>query len=347
MTLFFICYHHSLFALAIEDLRSGLPNLSHQASIGEVELGRKLFFDKRLSANGTVSCGECHQPDRSFSDGKKLAEGINGEIGTRNTPSIINAIFNQTQFWDGRRQSLEDQAIDPFINKREHGFSNYEELLSILRQDRAYVIAFRNVYHIKPKGIQVNHIGKAIAGYERTLVVGNSAFDKYFFKGEKSALTENEVNGLKLFQGVAGCANCHSIEKTHALFSDNLFHSLNVGLDRIARHLPELTAKVVMAKKKNVDEAVFQDKDIAELGRFVVTLNPIDIGAFRTPSLRNVALTAPYMHDGSVETLEAAVDLEIYYRGAESGRPLILTKQERLDLVAFLRTLSSPRVDLP
>jgi len=336
----------NLLAAPADDSRLGLPvmDIENPVTPVKVALGQALFFDKRLSGDGTISCATCHQPERAFTDGKVLAQGIGGRIGTRNTPTVLNAVFNSSQFWDGRRASLESQALDPFLNEREHGLMDHARLLELLRNDVDYRKAFLDAFQIAPEAIRIEHVGKALASFEQTLVTGDSYFDHYYFKGDKSRLSPSAVRGLALFQGAAQCASCHTIDQHHALFSDNQFHSLSVGLSRIAQRLPDITTRLVKAREKgnNLDHTVLSNEDIAELGRFAVTLNPADMGKFRTPSLRNVALTAPYMHDGSVATLEEAVELEIYYRSAESGQPLILTPLEKADLVEFLKSLSSP-----
>lgn len=326
----------------------GLPSeatISSATSPEKIALGKQLFFDQRLSKTGKVSCATCHTPEHAFSDGKRLSEGINGLRGTRNAPSLLNAMFQGSQFWDGRRTTLEEQALDPFVNPREQGLDNEHALLQLIQQDTVLLASFHKAFPGMQE-IETRHIGEAIASFERTLVAGNSAFDRYYFKNEQSALSDAAKRGLALFQGRARCATCHTMDRTHALFTDNDFHSLNIGIQRLEARLAELTTRVVQARQRgaSVDQAVLSEEDIAELGRFVVTLNPADIGKFRTPSLRNVALTAPYMHDGSVNSLEEAVELEIYDRTLEVGRPMILTPDEKADLVAFLRSLTSSSI---
>lgn len=326
----------------------GLPGLvaptNNPTTPTKVALGKKLFFDKRLSRDGSISCSSCHDPEKAFADGRPLAQGIDKHRGTRNAPTLLNAAFNTTQFWDGRRPGLEQQALDPLVNPREHGLPGYETLLSTVRHDPIYLEDFRAAFAVAPDQIRIGHIGQAIASFERTLVAGDSAFDRYQYGGDAGAMSVSARRGLALFQGSARCVGCHSIEKRYALFTDNDFHSVNVGLQRIAPRLAELTTRLVNARQAGVslDQTVLSEEDLAELGRFVVTLKPADIGKFRTPSLRNVALTAPYMHDGSVMTLQEAVEMELYNRGAEAGRPLILSPQEKIDVIEFLRSLTSP-----
>jgi cytochrome c peroxidase len=343
------CAAPQLLAIADDNARLGLPTIvapvDNPSSPLKVALGQTLFFDKRLSSDDSISCASCHQPGHAFSDGRKLAQGVAKRAGTRNTPSIINAAFNTSQFWDGRRPSLETQALDPLFNTREHALTDRQILLTRLRQDVKYANAFKAAFDVSPEAIQMEQVGQALASFERTvLIAGDSPFDRYHYGGDKSRLSPSAERGLALFQGSAQCATCHVIGKTSALFTDNAFHSLSVGLQRIEQRLPEITTRLVYLRENgaHLDQTVLRDEDVAELGRFAVTLRPADIGKFRTPSLRNVALTAPYMHDGSVATLNQAVELEIYYRSAEAGRPLILTPAEKLDLVAFLNSLNSP-----
>lgn len=339
---------HSRLVAEPGDDSLGLPPVSNPSdnplTLEKIALGQKLFSDKRLSRDGSTSCASCHQPEHAFADLINVGKGIGGQRGSRNTPSLLNVAFNTTQFWDGRRSSLEEQALDPFLNPREHGLASEDALLVILRHDSAYRSAFRSAFPNSPDAISSKHVGQAIASFERTLVRGNSPFDRFAFLGEKSALSDRARNGLALFQGRAQCFHCHQIEKTYALFTDNEFHSLNVGLTRIEPRLVSITMNLMSKRTAGarIDHVVLSDEDVAELGRFAVTLKPPDIGKFRTPSLRNVARTGPYMHDGSVGSLEEAVELELYYRSTEAERPLILTPIEKSDLVEFLKSLSSP-----
>ena len=309
-----------------------------------IALGRRLFFDPRLSLDGAISCASCHQPQKAFSDGRRVARGNRGQLGTRNTPSLLNVVFNTAEFWDGRRPSLEAQALDPLLNPIEHGLRDEGDLLRRIRTDSTYVREFRQVFGMDVGSIKTIHVVQAIADFERTLIVGDSAFDQYFYKHDQSALDSGAKRGLALFRGSAQCSTCHTIGKEAALLTDNQFHSVNVGLLRIASKLVTLTTRVVAVRRSGsrIDSTILSEPDVAELGRFVVTLDPADIGKFRTPSLRNVALTAPYMHDGSVATLEEAVERELYEHSSQSGRPLILTPKEKADLVAFLSSLTSP-----
>jgi cytochrome c peroxidase len=330
-----------------ENDRLGLPTTvdpaDNPSSPQKIALGARLFFDKGLSADGSVSCASCHRPERVFSDGLAQSVGIGRKVGTRNAPSLVNAGFQHSQFWDGRRSSLEAQAADPLVNPSEHGLPDHEAALRYVRQDPGYKNSFLSSFGVAPAEIRMWHVSAALAAFERTLIAGNSPFDRYFFTREGAALSASAVRGLALFQGRAQCASCHLIEPAHALFTDDLFHSLSVGMKSIDRRLAALTTELARQQEQggSPDPMIMSDRDIAQLGRFAVTLDPADIGKFRTPSLRNVALTAPYMHDGSIDTLEDAVEYEIYYRGAARGYPLILTPEEKRDLAAFLESLTS------
>jgi cytochrome c peroxidase len=270
------------------------------------------------------------------------AKGIGGRTGSRNTPTIINAAYLGSQFWDGRSSSLEAQAKQPFFNPVEHGLADEKKLLELTHQDDEYRTFFAEAFGVMGADISLDHVAKALAAYERTLAAGNTPFDKYEFLHDRAALSPSAQRGLELFKGRAGCATCHVIEKGHAIFSDHGFHRLGVGLKRLDSQLTELAIKVEKLSASELEAVRLTDADISELGRFLVTRNPADIGKFRTPGLRNVALTAPYMHDGSVSTLEEAIELELYYRGVAQGRPLILTPREKADLKEFLESLSSP-----
>lgn len=325
----------------------GLPTLAirteNPGAIKKVALGSMLFHDKRLSADGTVSCATCHRMELAHSDGLPVSEGVAGRKGTRNAPSIVNAAYLRSLFWDGRRENLEAQARDPFTDSEEHGFEDNRTLLEQIQRLPEYQLAFQQAFGVDPAAISIDHVTKAIAAFERTLVAGDSSFDRYYYGGDKAALSQSAERGLALFISRAGCAKCHTIGSESALFTDQEFHSLGVGLKRIEPRLAEIAKLAFNAESPTLADRTVSAAELAELGRFRVTKKAVDIGKFRTPSLRNVALTAPYMHDGSVPTLEAAVDLEIYYRGFESGRPLILTPAEKTDLVNFLRALTSSK----
>lgn len=327
------------------DMRTlGLPEVQNQAisiTLEKIQLGRRLFFDARLSRDGKISCAACHDPDKVFSDGLTKAKGFGGQVGTRNTPSLLNAVFLPSQFWEGRRTTLGEQVLDPLLNAVEHGLASRDELVQILRRDATYGQDFQAAFRASNENISVQNVVTALVAFQTTLVAGNSPFDRYLYQGESKAMSLAAQRGLALFRSRAQCAECHHITKTYALFTDGKFHNVGVGNSAIASRLVIVALEAAKLDAETRFKRISTDAEIAQLGRFNVTLKPEDIGAFRTQSLRNVARTAPYMHDGSIKTLEEAVEQEIYYRSARNGRPIILTPNEKSDLVEFLRALDS------
>ena len=329
---------------ALADKNLGLPPLTipddNPQTAEKIALGRLLFNDKRFSTNGSVSCASCHQADKAFADGLPVAIGINGQAGTRNAPTVVNAAFYQTQFLDGRANSLEDQALGPFINPIEHGLTSHQAIIDVIRQDVDYIKQFKNVFNIPADAVTINYVVKAIASFERTLVSGNSPFDRYYFGMDQTAISVSAARGSRIFRRKGNCANCHEISLNNALFTDNRFYNVGVGFKRLAPVLAALMAG------KNSDDLALTDMQRSELGRFNVTKTFADLGKFKTPTLRNIALTAPYMHDGSMKTLEEVI--EHYDKGGNKNRyidakifPLHLTQQEKADLLAFMETLTS------
>ncbi len=342
----------------------GLPPLPVPAdnpqTPAKIQLGNKLFHDKRFSIDGTISCSSCHDDNKAFTDNLPVAVGHHGLTGTRNAPTVINAAFNKLQFWDGREPSLEAQSKAPFINPLEAGLPSHQPILDIVRSDADYRKAFNEVFGVQADKLTMEHVSKAIASFERSIIAGNSAFDRYYFKADKSALTEQQQRGFQLFLGQGRCVSCHVIEQDQALFTDGRFHNIGIGINAIQQDVPPLVQAFLEAKARggNVDQMVLSDKKTSELGRFAVTQSFNDMGAFKTPTLRNIALTAPYMHDGSLKTLK---DVIIHYNnggvtpaGAQvnaylSGgiRPLNLTDSQIDDLDTFLEALTSAQFAKP
>lgn len=306
-----------------------------------VALGKQLFNDPALSANGTVQCASCHMPDKAYTDGRAVAIGVHGHAGTRNTPSLLNiAAANETAFfWDGRRTALEQAVLDPLTNPVEMGLHDQAELTRRVVQNNAYRSAFAQAFS-DGSGVTPDKVGAVLADYVRSLAPLENAFDRYLH-GDRTALNPRAQLGLALFKGKAGCAECHHLEGASPTLTDHAYHRTGVGLDGITADLPALTESVIARSLQGsaVGDRVATHANEAQLGRFNVTQEPADIGLFRTPSLRGVAHTAPYMHDGSVATLEGAIDREVYYRSLQAGRPLNLSVEERLDLEAFLQSL--------
>lgn len=329
----------------------GLPALEHSAGDTKHEdkarLGERLFFDKRLSVDGRISCGSCHVPALSFSDRLPRSQGHAGSVGTRNAPSLLNVAYASSLFWDGRAPDLASQARAPFTNPVEHALPDEAALLRIVRDDASYAEGFARIFSVARSAIDIHLITDALIAYERTLLAADSPFDRYFYGKDRSAMSAQAIRGLEIFRGRANCVACHSIGPSSSLLTDQAFHVAARGLSReVTEDLATLARKVAAAKtsadKRALELLIATDPHVAALGRFVVTLEPADMGKFKTPSLRNVALTAPYMHDGNVATLEEAVDLELYSRGVVTY-PIVLTRSEASDLIEFLRALSGSR----
>lgn len=323
----------------------------------KVALGEKLFNDKRFSTTGEVACANCHKEEAAFTDSPlKTSEGINKLTGTRNAPTVVNSAYFDTMFWDGRSPSLEDQSTHPFLNPVEMGLADHQPILKIVRSEPEYVAAFKTVFGKTGDAVTMDEVSKAIASFERTKVSGNSPFDRWYFGGEEGAMTDAQKRGFKLFVNEGRCVSCHVVEQTQAIFTDNRFHNIGVGVNRIQNDIPELAGEFVKVKSvEEVDRKVLSDKRTSELGRFAVTTGFDDLGAFKTSTLRNVELTAPYMHDGSLKTLKEVMDH--YNNGGvtkkgdhvndflSSGiRPLNLTEAQVDDLVEFMKALTSPEI---
>jgi len=338
----------------------GLPAASYPTSnpqtTDKVTLGEKLFNDSRFSTTGKISCATCHDRLKVFTDSPlKVSEGINKLTGTRNAPTIVNSVFFKKLFWDGRSPDLEDQALHPFVNPVEMGLKDHQPILSIVRSDPEYVKAFKAIFGKQGEGITMKEVTLAIAAFERTKISGNSPFDQWRYGGQEDALTLAQKRGFDVFVDQGRCVSCHVVEQTQALFIDNRFHNVGVGINDIQEAVPELAVEFLNAQitASEVDIKVLTDKRTSELGRFAVTRTFNDLGSFKTPTLRNIALTAPYMHDGSLKTLR---DVVVHYNNGGvtvegdpvndflSGgiRPLNLTDVQINDLVAFMEALTSP-----
>jgi len=329
----------------------GLPSLSipvtNRQTDDKIELGRILFNDIRFSADNSISCASCHHADKAFTDGLMVAKGINNQTGTRNAPTVINAAFYNTLFLDGRAKSLEDQALGPFVNSVEHGLKDYTKIINVVRSDTHYLQMFKQAFNLSADKISIEHISKAIASFERTLIAGNSPFDQYYFGRDHTKMSDSAARGLRLFRRKGNCANCHEISWDSALFMDNRFYNIGVGFNRIKPKINEI--QLALDNGTKVEQLGLSALQNSELGQFNVTHNIRDMGKFKTPTLRNISLTAPYMHDGSMKTLEEVV--EYYDKGGDPNRfidaaifPLHFSKQEKADLVEFLKALTSPQL---
>ncbi len=330
----------ALAVLALRPTAQGSPD--HALLAQRVALGQQLFNDPALSADGAVRCASCHMPDKAYTDGKTTAIGVYGRVGTRNTPSLLSVELAKEGvfFWDGRRTMLEQAVMDPLTNPVEMGLPDQTELMRRIAQNGTYRAAFAQVFPQEKNHLAPTDVGIVLAAYVRSLTPSDSAFDHYL-RGDRMALNPRAQFGLALFRGKAGCAECHRLDGSPPTLTDHGYHRTGVGLDGITANLPVLTEAVIARSLHGaaIGDRIATHADEAQLGRFNVTQDPADIGLFRTPSLRGVAHTAPYMHDGSVPTLEDAIDREVYYRSLQAGRPLNLSVEERLDLAEFLRSL--------
>jgi cytochrome c peroxidase len=287
----------------------GLPDLKcpddNPMTEAKVKLGQQLFFDKRLSEDNTISCASCHDPAKGWSNGDAFATGVGGAKGGRSAPTIINSAYTKLHFWDGRAKSLEEQALGPIENPIEMKMK-LEDVVDRLNKIEGYKTQFQDIFGTD---VTKESLAKAIAAYERTILCGDAPYDR-FKAGDKTALSESAQRGMKLFFGKAACSGCH----VGPNFTDNAFHNIGIGMD----------------KEK-------YDKGREELSGLLG-----DRGAFKTPTLREIARTAPYMHDGSLKTLEDVV--EHYVKGgiqnpwlAEDIFPLKLTDEDKKDLITFMK----------
>ena len=311
----------------------------------KVELGKKLYFDTRISTDGTVACVTCHDPRKGFADprGKPTSAGVGGALGTRNAPTVLNAAFIASQFWDGRAATLEEQAVQPLVNSIEHGFANQAAVLAKLKTLGDYPSLFQAAFGSQE--ISTQRVGQAIASFERTLLSLDAPIDR-FLAGDAKAISVSAQRGWELFNTKARCNTCHGRIDVLPLFTDDLFHNIGVGVKHIDFPAVARRAAAAVEAGKSIDELALGSAEASELGRFLVTREQKDMGSFKTPQLRNVALTAPYMHDGSEATLLAVI--EFYDRGGNDNpfldggmRPLALTDQEKADLVALMETFTS------
>ncbi len=275
----------------------------------KVALGKLLYFDKRLSADNTVACATCHAPDKGFTDNAPVSTGINGQMGGRSAPTVINRALSEAQFWDGRAISLEEQSKGPLINPIEMGMKDHNAVVAKLRGIKGYRKLFAKAFG--PGEITIDKYAKAVAAFERTVLSGNSKYDRYQ-AGDKAAMNESEVRGMELFNGKARCATCHN----GVNFTDELYHNIGVGMS---------------AEKP-------------DLGRFDQTKKEADKGAFKTPTVRDITATGPYMHNGQEKTLEEVV--AYYNKGGFPNpnldplmEPLGLTDAEMADVAAFMKAL--------
>jgi cytochrome c peroxidase len=338
----------------------GLPEMQHPPdnppTKEKIALGRKLFMDRRLSHNNTISCAMCHVPEQAFTVNEiATAVGIEGRTNRRNSPTILNVGYLKTLFHDGREYSLENQVLGPLLSFNEMGNPSVGHVIEKIHKLPDYNGMFEEVFG-GPANLE--HLNQAIAAYERTLVSGNSKFDQWYYGKNEKALNQTEINGFKIFMGKARCVTCHSVTDKAAIFTDQSFHNTGIGWARnnmvVNKAFKSKTFPVTLAPGVVVHVAQDHFDKASEVpqndvGRFEITENPKDSWAYRTPNIRNVALTAPYMHDGSLLTLEDVV--EFYNKGGEDNpfkdpllQPLGLSVDEKKALVSFMKALTGSNV---
>ncbi len=314
----------------------------------KISLGQRLFLDPRLSVDGTISCSTCHDPKLAFTDRRPTSFGVKGRLGQRNAPTVLNALYNKTQFWDGRVNTLEEQAALPIVNAVEMGQPNLDAAVAQIAAVEEYQQAFRVVFGRSPNGPDLL---RAIASYERTQLSFDSPFD-HFIAGEKNAIDDSAKRGWELFNNQARCNKCHALTETTRDVTnliDNDFHNIGIGIIRhnviaLARQAEQL---IKTGDTAAIDRAAIQS-DMSALGRFLITKQEKDIASFKTPNTRNVLVTGPYFHDGSQETLWDVIDHYNKGDGLQNPyldgdiQPLALTESDIDDLVAFMASLTSP-----
>jgi cytochrome c peroxidase len=341
----------------LKDPPLGLPPVPVPADApvteAKVAIGRRLFFDRRLSLNGTFSCAMCHIPEQGFTSNElRTAVGIEGRTVRRNSPSLYNAAYATPLFHDGRETRLEHQVWDPLLAANEMGNPSIASVVEKVRRLPDYQGLFEGAFGSGPT---METVGQALASYVRTLNCGDSPFDRWYYGGDQSALGDAAKRGFAVFIGKGGCAGCHHVGPEHALFTDGGLHNTGIGyLASMAREPPKRRIQVAPGIALDVAGALLgkvSEVPRGDLGRYEITLNPDDRWKYRTPSLRNLTLTAPYMHDGSMAALAEVV---AFYDGGGVDNPrldpnirrLALSAREQADLVAFLETLTGRCDDL-
>ncbi|WP_298824446.1 cytochrome c peroxidase [uncultured Piscinibacter sp.] len=330
------------------DAALGLPALKSPPA-EQVALGRRLFFDRRLSANGTLSCAMCHVPEQGFTVNEtRTSVGMHGVSLRRNAPTLLNVAYVERLFHDGRAASLEEQALQPLVHPDEMANASLASVIARVNALSDYRAPLRAAFGSARASPQ--RLARALAAYQRTLIAAGSPFDRWYYGGDAEAMDGLAQRGFAVFRA-RGCVDCHAIGARHALFSDGGFH--NIGVRARSESLNERPVDVVLVPGTTTQVTpetlrIIGVADAPDRGRHEVTGRAADLRAFRTPSLRNVALTAPYMHDGSLATLDEVLDH--YVRGGWPAdpaqdpriRPIVLDAQERRALLAFLAALTSP-----
>ncbi|MES9834199.1 MAG: cytochrome c peroxidase [Candidatus Thiodiazotropha sp. DIVDIV] len=341
----------------VENPPLGLPKIpqpeDNKITRAKIELGRKLFFDRRLSLNDTFSCAMCHIPEQGFTNNElSMAIGFEGRSTRRNSPSIYNSGYLTKLFHDGREETLEQQVWGPLLARNEMANPSVGAVIKKIRGLPDYKNYFKRAF--SGEDVNMENVGKALASYERILVSGNSAFDRWYYGKDESALSQKSIKGYKLFTGKAGCSSCHTIGDDYALFTDDNMYNTGLGYKESMGISPEkekilVAPGVFIEVNREVIEAVGHPPP-TDVGLYEITQNPHDRWKYHTPSLRNVALTAPYMHNGSLSSLHEVV--EFYNQGGVTNelldpriKPLGLNDKEIEYLVDFMLSLTGGNVD--
>jgi len=321
---------------------------SPEPEMRQVLLGKKLFFDRRLSANGTLSCAMCHIPEQGFAQNQLATPvGFNGREVKRNSPTLLNVAYRTILFHDGREFTLEDQVWSPLLNSREMGNVSIGAVLHRLRNLDNYQSEFRSIFS---EDINAANLGTVLAAYERTLIAAGSPFDEWYFGKDNSAVNENVKLGYALFVR-HGCGKCHVVNTDEAQFTDDDFHNTGIGFER-AMVLQRRESQVIqLAETLSIKSTQsFEGESLSDLGRYEMTGISSDKWRYRTPTLRNIDLTAPFMHDGSISSLEEVI--RFYMRGGIDNqgldpdlKPFTLNESELGQLVSFLKSLTSPYIE--
>ena len=338
----------------------GLPAVeipdNNPISREKIELGKKLFFDRRLSLNNTVSCGMCHVPEQGFTNNEiKTAVGIEGRSNLRNTPTILNIAFSKFLFHDAREFSLENQVWQPVLAHSEMAMPSFGFTIKKLQLIPGYKKLFNKAF--PNEGINMETFGKAIASYERSLVSGNSKFDKWYYGGDKNIVNEKVKKGFDVFMGKGNCSSCHAVGEKSALFFDNKLHNTGIGYAESMGLLKNKKTRVQLAPGEyvevdnNIIKSVNQQKRKNDLGLYTITENPSHRWLFKTAGLRNISLTAPYMHNGIFATLDEVIDF--YNEGGFQNellspmiRKLNLSSLEKENLKLFLESLVGENINI-
>ena len=341
-----------------QDPPLGLPSVPVPAdnplTRAKIELGRKLFFDRRLSINDTLSCATCHIPEQGFTNNElRTPVGVEGRSVLRNSPTLYNVAYQEHVFLDGREISLENQVWQPMTARNEMAAPSIGYVIRKVRRMRDYEALFEQAF--EGRGPDILTIGQALASYQRTLLAADSPFDRWYFGGRADAVDESVKRGFALFSGKAQCVVCHRVQADHALFIDHEFHNTGLGYAASVSEKKPDTTRVQLAPGVFAElpqaaiDAVTQQRLPNDLGLYRITESPDDRWKFRTQTLRNVSLTAPYMHNGRFNTLREVIDF--YDRGGVPNellspliRPLELTEKEKQDLEAFLHSLTGSNV---